>query len=540
MSERAASQAQRQGGSNVSVTRIDGVSPWGNRAGIELKIRDYTKVEFDVPDLRRSQIDCDFINADAGFSEQRQQCLNGKKFTCASLYGTTSRDVPDFRYSDLVPSKPVAAHVADKAAVVPKDTEVVGINLGFFDTARFGNRPNGFVSMIEEPCVANLGTLNSNAPGTPAVSSYFDREKGADLGNPFGTMIIQQNGDIDITTRANFDDFVGNRDLAFSGVWIRRNSGDIAKTARSVPDFVEEKWGSSVGRTAIALNTRTKAMAILVVQPGTVKGFTRFGKGATVDDLQSWYDRKTYPDLLLLDGSGSSQWASNFGISYNKKPAEGFFSMPVRTNCYYMFVINCSYRTMAVPKDKVDHYSPRRTLPQVNTGGQKMLTDRNVGSALLISDRNISVNTTSPGYYGCCSDLGVEGDVGDGHRWWEVVPAKSRQECAKGSRVPSCTNGNGNGNGNNGGKAKCDVKKRPAWAKLAARSGKEFDLQSRTAKQATIFYGSDGCYKRIVLKLSWDKGSKTFAWRGKCAPSADGWKGVKRIKGASCFKGDKF
>lgn len=187
-------------------------------------------------------------------------------------------------------------------------------------------------------------------------------------------------------------------------VWVRWEGTNIAASNSDVPQFVENKWSSAVGRTAIGFNPNTLAMRIIVIQPGQgtnkqdcyfVSDTTKCvayepnaGTGVTVDQVRNLIGTgSAYPYVLLLDGSGSSQLAAT------KAPTPGAAATTKgRSDCLWG-LSTCTSRGDSVANSFVSHLSAgyrTRKNPQDNT---KTLVDRPNPTVLLLEYLLVLVST---------------------------------------------------------------------------------------------------------------------------------------------------
>ncbi|MEM8923351.1 MAG: phosphodiester glycosidase family protein [Actinomycetota bacterium] len=362
---------------SACVQAIDGKRIYGNYSkpvnyqGMYAYFKDWSKQNFVVPDMRNNRLECDMIEPTAFFTE-RNRCLDGKRMTCSSLYQGSK--IKSGRLKDLVPSRPVASYANQTSVRTNKD--VIAINTSFFNTEPFAGRGKNWVPMIQEPCQVMLGSTKSNLD-KKLLGTYGDRETfNGKKDRVFGSLMLKANGKMRLETTGNQDALAGPRDLLINGAWVRRNGRSInPENSSSLPKFVEEKFDSRVGRTAIGVNPKTNELAIVVIQPGVRGAFK--GDGASARHIREMFETSRFPDVLLLDGSGSSQFATNFKL-------RGEESAPVpRSACLYPTLYSCSHRTMSVDKGKVESQNPSRFVQDPNAPN-KFLSDRNVAGALVI------------------------------------------------------------------------------------------------------------------------------------------------------------
>ncbi len=329
-------------------------------------------VDFSVPNLEAFTVNCDAIHPSM---TQRTTCQNGQTFTCASLYANSPYKPP--RYGQLAPAKSVQNYASYYSAI--SNRKVLAINLGFFDTRPFPGRntsQSSWKPIYEEACGLNLGTYRTDST-SQFLGGYNNRQPKADGTDDkaFGTLLMKPAGGTARSLSGNIDaDFVLG-DLGINGVWLRYTGTTYGSTAAHVPDFVEEKWASKVGRTAIGFNTTSKRMKILVVQggPGT-------NTGVSVEDVKKFFPANLYNNLLLLDGSGSSQLAADFSYT----TVTGAATTAGRTACLFTAVKTCSKQGDSVDNAFVDHWDASRKINDPANPTTKKLVDRPTPNVLIV------------------------------------------------------------------------------------------------------------------------------------------------------------
>lgn len=359
-----------------------------NLEGFYLAIGDYRNFQIFSGDNRNLYLGCDSIKEQTqdgvnvwGGGAPRYECNTGTPFTCADLYGKAAygnklpRD--SARLNELTPFKPVS-HVARYWYNQDKTRNVTAININFFDTDVFPNRPTGWNTIFQEACGLNLGNYKGNATSA-VMSNYNDVEvtNGSNDQN-FGSIVFRTDGTIvpyDYTSNPGTYLANSNR-TAVAGVWLRYNGTNRAKSNGSIPEFVRLNWDEKVARTAIGYNPTTYDMKVLVVQGG--KG----GAGITAPDIRNFFIQADYPYLMLLDGGGSSQLASTLPWSrVGTRDTSGG-----RANCLQQdsdFIVTCSLKGNTVNSALVSHWdSTYKSADPSNSSN--VLVDRRVPQALII------------------------------------------------------------------------------------------------------------------------------------------------------------
>lgn len=350
-----------------------------NVEGYILDIADYNNVHVEAPNLETYYLSCWSMSDSADFYEEYNACNDGiRNYTCADLY-QNSQHRPS-RYADLVPALPVTAW----AAVYDRDKpgkKAVSFNLGFFETDPFPNRStnqNQFKPIYQEPCALNLGTYRPDAGNADFVSRYSNREvTNGVTDRPFGTLRFKGGGSggLGRRTTQDMDSLIVAGDLGINGVWIRYNGTNTSTS--TWPQFVIDKQNSAVGRTAIGIDPVTDKMRVVVIQPSRNAGNT----GATIDDIRRFFLASTYPNVLLLDGSGSSQMAMNFNASTSLGA-----TTTGRSSCDYTGVSECALYGDSVEKSFVDHYHPAFRQQDPNNAANYLI-DRPVPNVMVVYEQ---------------------------------------------------------------------------------------------------------------------------------------------------------
>jgi len=349
-----------------------------NVEGYILDITDYQNVNIEVPNLESYYVRCDSMHPD-GFSQERSNCFAGTNYTCASLYQNSSNRPA--RYADLVPMLP-ATNWASRYHVDNPGKDVVAFNLGFFETDPFPGRStnqNLWKPIYQEACMTNLGTLRPDDDNANFVSRYTDREvTNGQTDRPFGTLRFKSGGSGGLGRRLNtdMDSVIVAGDIAINGVWIRYNGSDTS--TNTWPQFVIDKQNSAVGRTAIGIDPATDRMRVVVIQPSRGAG----NAGASIGDMKRFFNASTFPNVMLLDGSGSSQMASNFRASTSL----GSVVTQPRTSCQFVGVQECTLHGDSVEKAFVSHYNDIFH-PQDPNNASNYLVDRRVPNVMVIWEK---------------------------------------------------------------------------------------------------------------------------------------------------------
>lgn len=369
----------------IPATYITDGKAFNNVEGYIVDIKNYRDLKYRVPpDIEDLQVKCDTIDGPE-WQQARNQCFGGKVFTCASLYqyapGKFSKFSPDTgdKYNRLVPIKPASAYVDTYKRHRVPNKEIFAINLGFFNTDPFPNRPTDetqWRGIYNEPCAYNFGSLKPYQ-NNEWLSEHDDQKPyNGQTDRAFDTLIIEKsNNSIDFIASqwdSDIDRDADYNDTVLNGVFLRFDTRRIG--VQDLPEFVQDKKDSKVGRTAIGWNAYTKETRILVIQPG--KGNPDL-KGADIGDVRKFFPPQKFGHVMLLDGAGSAQLAST-RVSRNIGP-----QFEPRRDCQgYSKVKECSLRGDSAPKNLVDHYSSASFAPDPNNPNN-YLVDRRVPNVLV-------------------------------------------------------------------------------------------------------------------------------------------------------------
>lgn len=258
-------------------------------------------------------------------------------------------------YTDLMPAQNAIQVAADSVTSVK---HALAVNLGFFETDSFTNRPAegpNWKGIYQEPCTTIAGTYS--ADGVNFSGKWKDRHW--DKGKPdksLATMAFTPEG---ILYSEAYDDkvesYIRPGEKVFAGVLIRRLGADISRDSGEWPQFVIDKADSVVGRTAIGFDWGDQ-VKIVVVQAGN-GGTSTVSKGASIETVRNMFKKEDYPYVFLLDGSGSSQMATSLPPS----PLPGSKYRRVRTGCITTEVAVCSWWGDTAKNNLVSHYDAQWT-----------------------------------------------------------------------------------------------------------------------------------------------------------------------------------
>jgi hypothetical protein len=355
--------------------------------GHYIHIDDYKILKFANPNMQLTNVFCKNIHpstVDYGGVSKRANCLNsGVKYTCSGLYNNTNIYPGYTDIQRMVPNMPIQTWVAKKKQHHP-EKDFFAINLGFFNTRPLPGRPtnqNQWKPIYQESCGRGLGTYKREyAFNDQWYSSYNNREIKSDgsQDKPFGTVIFKKESNNEYETylshSANADHQIALGDFAFSGVFVQWDNTRYTKTTHHIPDFVEDKWDALVGRTAVGFNQDTKEMGLVVIQPGR----NGVGEGFSVDDVLDLFQH--FPHVMLLDGSGSSQFASS---KEEDNLDDGNQYTPGRTSCIHGAIDACSIQGDSVENSFVSHKAAKYLTPDPQNSG-KSLIDRPNPTIMLI------------------------------------------------------------------------------------------------------------------------------------------------------------
>jgi hypothetical protein len=361
----------------IPLSYTTGGKTFSNVEGFLVDIDNYEAVRKTVPNHYQENIPCSGI--DPSFGSARYGCFNQyQTYTCTQLY-QNSIYKPAVRSEQLVPLNNIQSRMNNFTASNP-GKKIIAINMGFFDTRAFPNRStddNVWKPLFQEACMVNLGTYRSPSNTSGFYGNYNNRETKSDgtPDGPFGTLRFKAAGGTGRSLNGNIDSLIVQGDLGMNGVWLRFNGTDYTASGTTFPAFVKEKAASVVGRTAIGFSTATKKMRILVVQPGRDPART----GLAIEDVRKFFVAADYPEVLLLDGSGSSQLAANFAW----QTINGAATSPGRTACLNVETITCSLQGDSVPKQFVANWSAKfKTQDPLVPGND--LVDRRISNALIL------------------------------------------------------------------------------------------------------------------------------------------------------------
>ncbi len=289
-----------------------------NHHGYAVNIDNYTKLKIFVPDLRSKIVECSRIKdvySESGYG-RRSSCFDGVKYTCQSLYEKSP--LANTSVKKYVPNRTVMEWANEYKNQRP-GSDFIAINAAFFNLKPLPSRPKSdsvWKPIYQEACGRTIGTYKSGQTNWIYSPHRAPLRKDGVRDVPFGAIHIDvENGSLRLDYGGTITPAYS--DLSIPGVFIRRNGVAIQKSNAIVPELTEDKWDSVVGRTAVGINTVTKKMRIVVIQPGQKRyssppsGWKMESNGASVDTIRNLVGSSSdYPDVLLLDGSGSSQLAS--------------------------------------------------------------------------------------------------------------------------------------------------------------------------------------------------------------------------------------
>jgi hypothetical protein len=366
-------------------------------SGIVINITDYKKLKFANPKANAAIVDCDLITGglrDATSNTlQRTRCEKGTKFTCDTLYNNeVVTTVADRDRARMIPNRPVAYWV-NKAKVARPSVDFIGVNTGFFETDRLIGRSadsDAWKPLYQEACGRTFGTSKTEGAEVWNSANSDVEVTNGKKDKPFGTILFHKwdangGGDrVTLSKSGSIDNSVTWDDFAMNGVFVRWNGIDEdIQSSATIPDFVKEKASSKVGRTILGINPTTGRMRIMVFQPGRNIGYT----GIDVNGARQLMGNKyQYPYVLLLDGSGSSQYAST---SPAKRDDDYQYATP-RPNCSWDSqtggtIDECSHYGDIVDDLNVSHLSPGYRETNGPTPGTTRV-DRPVPSFMIFED----------------------------------------------------------------------------------------------------------------------------------------------------------
>jgi hypothetical protein len=356
-----------------------------NLEGYVINIADYRYLNFANTDMKEMTVRCDFIHpstVNLNGGNLRTKCNNGTPYKCRDLYTNTAYKKDDYTSNRMVPSMPVSFWVTKKKLAEPS-MDFVGFNAGFFNTNPLPGRDTSesfWIATYQETCGYTHGSFKRDNTG---ISDSYSRFGDVEITNgvpekPLGALRFRK-----ISNQWNLTVLTGNQDsgtqfgdVVVPGVWVR-NGTDVLKTNGDVPDWVEAKWDSAVARTILGYNPDTQDMRIVVVQGGR----NGVGSGLTVDDARKLVgSQAAYPQVLLLDGSGSTQLASTKASTLN-----GSQSNKRRTDCLWSAQIKeCSLRGDSVSTSFVSHWDAGFRSVKDPNNFTKTLVDRPVPAVLVL------------------------------------------------------------------------------------------------------------------------------------------------------------
>lgn len=352
------------------------------KKGYILDIEDASQLNIIIPDGINEKVPCHNIHpsleADSyGDSDtERGMCFNGHRSKCSNLYQNSASSIVPPRSHQLVPYTTVMDEVNKFVNEYDPSNllKVVATNINFFDVRSFpGREHQDWQPIFQQACGLNLGQIRSESG--EVLSGYDDVH--LYNGSPdkkLGTTVFQKGAGF-ISMDEGTNQWYEN-DIAFSGVFIRYDFRDRNKDHRRIPSFVREKWSSRVGRTAIGYNGRTGKTRVVVVQPGPGK------TGVSVDDVRHFFKNDDFSNVMLLDGGGSSQLASNF-----RPTNHGSNNYEPRTECIYQNVEVCTIKGNTINNKYVSHWDSSFKEPDPNKDGNQ-LVDRKIPSVLIFAESN--------------------------------------------------------------------------------------------------------------------------------------------------------
>lgn len=363
--EGVTTQAAAKFTDQVTVWRIPSTYTAGevvlkNLTGLIAVVEDITKVKVNVTSSS-SYVECEGIYP----SPARNNCFDaagvGWRFNCATMYGPGSwlaryQDPRGRPYTDLMPTQNAIQVAADS---ITSTQHALAINLGFFETQSFTNRPAegpDWKGTYQESCSTIAGV--HTADGVTFTGKWKNRHyNGGRPDKPLTTLIVAPSGVLYLYhDNEDAEKWVRKGDRAFSGVMIRRLGVDISRDSGEWPQFVINKADAVVGRTAIGFSPTGKFVKIVVIQAGN--GVTRTDvKGATIGTVRNMFKKSDYPYVFLLDGSGSSQMAT----SLPPRTDSGIVKARIRTDCVTTEVKTCSWWGDTVTDKFVSHYHSQWT-----------------------------------------------------------------------------------------------------------------------------------------------------------------------------------
>lgn len=354
-----------------------------NVTGFIAVVTDITKVKVNLtnPD---SHIECDGLLSSANRATCATAKNDGNPHNCMNYYGfgkSLQEYVPANRNRfQLIPNQNAIQVAAD---VKTSGKDVIAFNLGFFNTKPHQNRdtnPDNFKPIYQEACSVLLGTYNHN--GNFFSGRWENTEKlstGAADKN-FATIFIRPGEPIYTSFgENNADGDIRSGDIAFSGVYLREDGANVSESSGRWPKFVYDKRGSVVGRTAIGIGVDGKTLKIVVVQNGN--GGTNTS-GANIATMRNMFKSSDYPNVFLLDGSGSSQFATSLPLDVTSPVVSG----RTRTNCITPEVTACTWWGDTAKLPFIDHYFQQwRPANSETAATDDRWVDRRVSPMMVIS-----------------------------------------------------------------------------------------------------------------------------------------------------------
>jgi hypothetical protein len=371
-----------------------------NLEGYVVNIQDYRNLQILAKNLITHTLPCEIIHpstVNTGGASKRDSCYSGYSYTCDNLYSNTAYNPGTLERKRMVPNLPVSYWV-NEAKKNNTSKNYIGLNLGFFNTKPLQGRSFDearWKPIYEEACGRTMGVHRRINGGTTNpdtwYSQYSDLEQLPDAPNGiddqnFGALWKANGYEVhhdELATSNPPSSTFNNAHFAFSGVYVRWNGSNKNKTHSYVPQFVQDKWDSVVGRTAVGFNTSTKKMRFVVIQPGRDAN----GTGASVPTIRDLVGSTTaYPYVMLLDGSGSSQLAST--TAAQTVPQDQYLSK--RTDCGHQHngqanrhIRSCSDYGDRVGYMFVDHQSNEY---KKSAGGGNFYVDRPVPAVIVFED----------------------------------------------------------------------------------------------------------------------------------------------------------
>lgn len=354
-----------------------------NVTGFIAVVTDITKVKVNLTNPS-SNIECDGL-LDA---TNRATCNKAKDTSlpddCIDYYGigkSLSQYVPANRSRfQLIPNQNAIQVAAD---VKTSGKDVIAFNLGFFSVKPHENRDtneNNFKPIYQEACSVVLGTYSHDGNFFSGRWENTETLSGGGADKNFATIVIRPGYKIGQSIgESNADSGIQSGDIAFSGVYLREDGADVTASSGRWPQFVFDKRNSVVGRTAIGIGVDGKTLKIVVVQNGN--GGTNTS-GANIATMRNMFKSSDFPDVLLLDGSGSSQFATSLPLDVVSPVVAG----RTRTNCVTTEVTACTWYGDTAKLPFIEQYlSQWRPANSETAATDDRWVDRRVSPMMVIS-----------------------------------------------------------------------------------------------------------------------------------------------------------